>query len=418
MTGYRYLIGIVAVLLFFSGADAYASYAELAGRYKPIIWIGILFFLWLPIGLRFEDGTLRKVPSWLWLWSLAFLVASALWYIPSSQSEIAHRELVIRFEAIGFLVFTVIIYSNERTLSATRWTVLFTTILTVALNIFEMFDQETFISVVDDRAVGLYVNPNRCGAALCFGMALSANLLRGRRRLLYVLWIGLGVVLTFSRSAIVGWLIVALFIVGVDHGRAGRTAVPRRVLALAVPIAALAFLISFAPALFESVDLGNRFDDNVRTRVTFFRTFTANDDSAIARRFVARRAWAAFAENPILGSGLAVSREFPGEGTHNMFLSMLVDHGILGLPLLPLMLWLPLRRLRDDDRPMAYAYCAFAFTYALFSHNVYEDRYFLLTYGALVMHVARRSSRSSEAPARVEPAPIQASNRLFANQGD
>jgi len=82
---------------------------------------------------------------------------------------------------------------------------------------------------------------------------------------------------------------------------------------------------------FYVADAGELNIDIFRERVEFFLSFgQILDDSALERRLVATSAWEQFSENPIFGYGLGASALSTIAGTHNMYLALLVEQGIVG----------------------------------------------------------------------------------------
>ena len=62
------------------------------------------------------------------------------------------------------------------------------------------------------RAAATFINPNRAGEAMLLTFLLAIPVLRPRYRALLLLLVGVGVILTFSRGAILGWMLLWLFL--------------------------------------------------------------------------------------------------------------------------------------------------------------------------------------------------------------
>ena len=80
-------------------------------------------------------------------------------------------------------------------------------------------------------------------------------------------------------------------------------------------------------------------NQNVLERVDWFTNPKGTDDySLIERQDVAREAWRMFTEQPILGHGLASTKDWSyAVSSHNQYLNLMVDHGILGAFILPVL---------------------------------------------------------------------------------
>ena len=126
---------------------------------------------------------------------------------------------------------------------------------------------------------------------------LAIPVLRPRYRALLLLLVGAGVILTFSRAAILGWMLLWLFLLL-------RKAVPKYT--LAVPLVALGalplLLGSFESYLSGREDLSEGLD-NILARLEFFQDQALDDDSALERAQVLEAGLDLFLENPIFGAG-------------------------------------------------------------------------------------------------------------------
>ena len=147
------------------------------------------------------------------------------------------------------------------------------------------------------RAAATFINANKAGEAMLLTFLLAIPVLRPRYRALLLLLVGVGVILTFSRGAILGWMLLWLSLLLWK-------AVPKYT--LVVPLVALGAL----PLLLGSFEsyLEGRRDlsagvTNLLARLEFFQDRVLDDGSALARVQVLEAGLDLFLENPIFGAG-------------------------------------------------------------------------------------------------------------------
>jgi O-antigen ligase len=216
-------------------------------------------------------------------------------------------------------------------------------------------------------------------------MILTLTLLPQRYRLLFVLIVGVGVLFTFSRAAIVGWIICVLIIIKTDQISL------RRSLATGFAVAAISMIVITAQwdnIQYKLEDMGV-LNSNVMGRLDWFNKSVALDSSALGRQEVAAIAFEKFADNPILGEGVGSSqRLLIVEGgteisSHNQYLNLMVDHGIAGIFILPFLALALLWQARGEAKHTGFAFVAFILFIGFFSHNILEERFILLTFSLM-----------------------------------
>jgi O-antigen ligase len=226
-----------------------------------------------------------------------------------------------------------------------------------------------------------------------------------RWRAALILIAAIGIAPTFSRFGIIFMailIVVAILMKLLDR---------RQVLIL---LASVPVLLAGAEIYYELiVQSGNQ---NVLGRLAWFESMgRIGDFSTRERRWVAELAWQQFQDNPILGDGLGatVSRG-QRAGTHNMYLLLMAEQGLVGLALYLSLIGLFFvrgRRLvrraldatdRDIGRAMV-LYALFLALYGVTSHNVLEEPHgvFMIAFLAAAGFEAMRRARQATA----EPAP-------------
>jgi O-antigen ligase len=94
-------------------------------------------------------------------------------------------------------------------------------------------------------------------------------------------------------------------------------------------------------------------NENVLERLEWFANPTGvSDFSSWERKYVAQRAWNKIAEYPVLGSGTGSSYEATVP-PHNQYLSFMLDHGLIGVMILPLLIVAATWGARGETRHVA-----------------------------------------------------------------
>jgi len=264
---------------------------------------------------------------------LLILIFYAAWTVLSfsysSQSPIALETLKDRVRVAVFIAIFVHVLDRDDARILFERGSLAIAVIGAFLNFYDFFNP-TF-STVPGRAAGLYGNPTISGF-----MLVSLGILGIRTvgfPLRQVVWalISLAVVITFSRSA---WLFVAIStIMLAAYGYFGRGRV-RYVYAAALVlfISAIAFIVldrgtgEFVAR--SSLARYLNLDSLQRLGAT---TSVLSDYSSRQRADVARLGLEYFANSPFFGCGLGFTREWDSPiGTHNMYVLMLAEGGLLG----------------------------------------------------------------------------------------
>ena len=390
---YPRALAVAAVLIFFTNLDGYLFSSEKLASVPPLYWI--VAYLVLATPLLFNPkffSSLQRSP--LIYWCYGFILISGIWlFFQSSHSEIVWQEFRLRLLSVLFLLCLLVVLSKEDAQLWARYAVLVAVVVGVGINFYELFHPTSFGRIIG-RSAGFYMNPNQSGNALVLGMIFSIGLLNQRFRVLLMLIIGAGVVLTFSRAAIAGYFIVvlALVLTRVISLRKSLLVGVIGLSALFVPL-----LLWWDELLWQLKGLGV-LNQNVLERVDWFTNPKGTDDySLIERQDVAREAWRMFTEQPILGHGLASTKDWSyAVSSHNQYLNLMVDHGILGAFILPLLVLAVTWRASGEARQTALTFAAFALFIGLFSHNVLDERYCLMMFSLMAAMVVSSKLKTAD----------------------
>lgn len=366
------VLACAAVAVFYTNADRYIG--DTFGFIIPLYWL-VGFLAAAAASLALHWRLMDTIPiSPLVLWCYGYVTLSLMWYIPfSNQTTAAAQQLQSRFISALFLVIVTMILADPRTHLPTHLTIAWAVVFASIVNIYELLHPSTFSSDFG-RSAGLYINPNQTAAAIVLGVICAQDVVSPRWRAWFLALSAVGVALTLSRAGIVAWILVFI----ISRLRAG----PRGLLKLGVfVLLAAVVLVPFGAAGIEGLfaDTGVLSDD-VQNRVNFFESGSASDTSAESRVEHAGFAWDMFVENPAAGrgTGASVSPPFDVLGPHNIYLSLMVDHGVIGVLIVPLFVLAAALGTRGAARGLAVGVSMFILYWGMFSHNVLEERYLLL----------------------------------------
>lgn len=261
----------------------------------------------------------------------------------------------LRVNTIGFLLCTTMILDDLYVLNLTKWAIVLATLVGVVLNLYDIMFPGTF-SNIPGRAAGLYVQPNGSGMALVFGCLVGLTAIRRRWwQEVFVFVSFIGVLVTFSRESILAF--VAVMVAGSVAG--------------VLSLRRLAIIGGIGIALFVAFNLGNNLlSEKIVSTENWSRVTSQflSDTSARDRVQVAKRALGAFEEAPLLGQGFGTTGYWGDVESHNYYLSLLADNGIIGILLIPGLV-LSVRRRSWDF----YAFAAAFLLWSFFSHNVLDE---------------------------------------------
>lgn len=395
---YRTFVVFASVAIFFTN---FSDYSQRWGLI-PLFWIVALGGLAAPLLVpALFTAKLQVQP--LVFWSAGYVLASIAWYFPSVQTGASFQDLQLRILSVLFLGMMLFILARPADQPTARRAVAYAVCLAVGLNVYELFNPFTF-STVPGRSSGLYADPNQSGAALILGMIIGYGVVPPRLRIAFISLTAVGIITTFSRAAIVGWVLVVLYLA--MRSGLGLVQIRRIVLLCAV---VLGFLVSpLWSDLQHTLEERGTLTLDVIQRLNFLSGNGGSDASSQERSAVATYAWRLFSKQPITGYGTGQHRQLEGfaVSTHNVYLAMMVDHGILGLFFLPALIGAALWGLRPPQYDLALPFAMFLSLWGLFSHNVLEERYILVSVALVGAIVAANRQRAAEPWIEPAPAPV------------
>ena len=342
---------------------------------QPLHWIAALSALTLLMLARPASADIDR-PLAFPVAMLAYLALCLATYVLQGGGDpvvLRQRLLGVVVAVLGYLCFT----SSDRALLAARRALVWVVLFSVAVNVYDITHPLSLVPADSEfatlgRAAGFFMNPNQAGAALILGFALSLGAVPPRWRVLYSVIVAGGVALTLSRGALVGLALV--FAALIFEGRTLRGGQIAKVAALTVG-AGYVFWLVF------SAELQSRF--NIDPALVLDRILWILDPSGRAdfsqeeRVDLAERGWLQFVASPYFGNGLGSTELWElRTSTHNLYLMLASDFGIVGWFILPLLLIAVVRR--SVLALTGGVAAAFLLFWALLSHNVLSEYYILL----------------------------------------
>jgi hypothetical protein len=274
-----------------------------------------------------QSNVTRLVQQRIFKWSFAVLalftwgmLVRTFYQPPGIPSYEFLRTFGLQVHAIGFMLACVVIFDHPKVLALAKTGVVLATLLGVALNLYELFHPGTFSSV-PGRAAGLYADSNCSGMALVFGCLVGLTAIRPRWREIFLILVAAGVVVTFSREAILALAIVAA------GALLSRTLSPHRLIVGGV----------LACAFLSTLQLGNSLRGPLSLSAANLErlSFATGDASAEDRIQLGHKVLEEFEAAPLFGHGFGTDEYWGDIQSHDFFLNMLANYGILGVFIIP-----------------------------------------------------------------------------------
>lgn len=401
---YRKFCIVAAIGVFMTN---FANFTEKWGII-PLYWIFALIAISAP--LLASGAMSQRIPVRpLMVWCAGFLVLSMIWYFPSAQNARNYQEIQTRTLSVIFILLVFFLTSRPQDQPLARTIVALATMVSVGLNIYEVFNPLTF-SKIPGRSSGLFENSNQSGCAIMLGMIVSYGVIPPRLRVPFVTLAGIGIVSTFTRAAMLGWVLVVLFWMA-------QSGLNVRKVRTMILVAALGFGFVASPFwgdMQQSLEKSGVLDMENLQRLAFFSSGTTNDDSAEWRKQVVREGFALWEKRPLTGYGTGAFRTMPGysDTVHNTYVAMLLDHGVIGLFVLPSLVLAAIYRANLKTIELTAPFVLCVLMWGFFSHNTMEERYILLPVALTGAIVAAnrypRTEKQTDMPSSLRTEPMGA----------
>jgi O-antigen ligase len=266
---------------------------------------------------------------------------------------------------------TILISNDDDNFSKTRGAILFVTLLAISNNIYEFFNPFAFYDMNSEyniigRSAGFYIDPNISAQAILYGLIFSYTLIPKNIKILFLLFTLLGVLVTFSRGGIIGWLIIVTLLF--KYKQIDKKTIVTILLILFISI------IILLPILTDII-MGS-FDgqsDNLLNRLNFFNTSSKMDASQIERLAILNSAFNLFADNPFFGAGLSIIRHWGySVAPHNMYLMLMAQFGFVGLVLYIYLMYVIVQNAKDETKIISKIFLFYILFTSLLTHNILD----------------------------------------------
>ncbi len=373
---YQYVVSIIATFLFFSDLPDYLFAAPII-PVIPLTWLVLFAAATLPFIKK-----VATIPKPLLIWMAIYLLIATLSLITVSADEASFMDYRAKILAVLFIAFMYATY-QQKSLTHVKVTIVVVLLMTVGNTIFELLNPKFFTELNLGRPAGFYIDPNKTGCATMLGMLFGITAIKKQYRWILVLIAGIGIMATFSRGAILGWVVCVALLIGgkVLSDERRKIIVPAIILVVMLvmlnPLKTLTDYFKGGPDAAANWDIVNRLEE--------FQNPSTKEDSAMERQAVAAGGWLMFSNHPFWGNGLASTRKWSVSdvSTHNMYLYYMADHGIIGVIFLPGAILGVVYGNRGENKTIILCFALFISMWGLFSHEVLAERYILTIFALM-----------------------------------
>lgn len=336
---YQLFLSIFIVYVFFLNLPLFLN-EKVSGLVAPSIYIGFILGAAPFVLLKIEYlRRFLKSSFFLWLLVLSLVYAFTIWRIDYFEISVSDEEYIdnvnaLERHALVFLVAYCIFCINKDLLRKVFIPVI---ILIPILVIWDLILPQDFLGLTsnvggrDARASATFLNPNLAAEAMVCSLLVFYNQLSKRLLGLLIICAGIGVLATFSRSGLGGWIIVSCYLM--STGRVSWY------LAL-IPVLFVIFYGLFNTLIEDLllVTTGGNEDkvENLLDRLSFFGRVgsegidEAGDNSSEGRLGLMLDTWNAILDKPILGHGIKPVGVLDN-ASHNLALEHWFTSGLFGL---------------------------------------------------------------------------------------
>jgi hypothetical protein len=383
MNSFRNVLAVMAVVVFYQNIHGYLNVRHGVG--VPWHWVVALIILSLPM-LFSQVMTTDFLREPIVMWCFGYAWVTMVWFLFGSQSDMAWQEVRTRGLAIIEILSFLAIFMNSRANLFARLTIVIAVHVGIAINVYELFNPMSFSEVMG-RSAGLYMNANASAAALVLGMILCITVLPTWYRGGFILLVGIGVCVTYSRAGLIGWLIA---VGGLMAGRFIEATHVVRMGFIALFLVGLVLLPN-ADQILATLEGAGSLTTGTQQRLEWIMDPLGVDDaSSSARKAVAQEAWERVAEQPFLGGGTGAVHKGLDIPPHNQYLSHMMDHGFLGAMLMPLLMVALLWRAEGESRWVGFIFSCAVLWYCFFSHMMLNSPHFLLLFSLVAALASTR----------------------------
>jgi hypothetical protein len=317
------LLGAIMVGLFFTDLALFGFESHFLPA-PMVFFIGFILAVVLLASFR-PEAFRALVGSRFAVWLVVFLGISIGWFFMTIQNDDYWAFMRQRLYSLGFLTACLLLLSFPAARRISRVSLVFAVLLGVLLNLVDVAQPLTFSPFLL-RSTGLYLNPNISGIALVLGSLAGWEIVPVKWRSSFYGLVLLGVLPTFSRSAI-------LVTVGMGPALCWAGLMRWKEWGLATfAVGGLALGVVSLMLASGTIPL----DGSVIQDLVLRLTLSTEDYSTEDRLVVMREAVAMISRAPWFGHGTGASYLWAlDRSSHNMYLNLMVDHGVWACLLFP-----------------------------------------------------------------------------------
>lgn len=398
---YQCFLAVAVIFIFFSGLSNYLYTIQIAP--PPVQYFYGFVIAAIPLFFSITSRT-KYLPYSIVVWGGIYLSMSCITIVLLGvENEDPMQSLEDRIRTVLFLLLMLLIFSKYHIVQLwTRRVILFMAFINVFILIYHLFNPSAFVDSIEyhgfgpKRVSGLYGNANDAAFALIIYMIFSINLLKPRYRFPFVLIVGLGILPTFSRGAMLCWLLTVVVLVITKT-------IPSYQIPYLIVVMVTMFMILGSQlnnlSSIEKPDGSPLLNEEMQSRIEWildpFSDSSYERDTS--RSELAADAWQKFAEKPFLGNGIdsSVSEKLSNyegisQGTHNIYLKFMVEHGFLGLLIYPMLVLAAIWKVQGETKNIGIVFATNFSIWGMFSHSILNEFFYLIAF-ALMASMAKQS---------------------------
>lgn len=307
--------------------------------YFVLIGLALVHYLWSIAGRERRSGTGTGIRG-LYIWLGAYIVYGVLEYLRSPQDDVTTQAFIDLGEAIVLAASFTVFLRNAELLRKFSYLLCIIAIFGCCMNFVDFVTP--MFSIDPGRAAGFYGNPNIAGIALALAMMGGIEAVPRWLRPPYLLFCGVGILLTFSRESWMTWGVAVLFL-AVPDIRSSRNRVWAIVMIVLTALSAAIFFQGSLKYYVMQTPIARYMTPDTATRIGIGGALL-EDLSGRERKAMVEASLHEAEIAPWTGRGLGFSREWNYRvGPHDMYLLFFVEGGVPGLVLftaLMVLIWM------------------------------------------------------------------------------
>lgn len=324
---------------------------------------------------------------------MLMLIINAIHYL--TMDDIVLQDIIITREEI-IILSIIIIFIITSSLDIYFKSIKLMALLLPALVIIDFCYPGFFYNHSDDlgvigRAAATLINPNKAGEVMLLLLLLNVPLLTKKQLFGLILLTGLAILLTFTRSAILAWIIFYV-IFSCLHW------LPRAysILLSIVFIISLSALFAIFESYLMSVEQLAPAIKNLQERLDFFKGTKVEDDSALTRINLLNEGIDIFLQNSFTGQGAGSTNYSDlSLGLHNQLVFFASEYGLFGICVwLAIVITIACGKYTSIKHFQLLAAGTFVYL-SFFTHNMFTFFYWLTSIGLLSSRIDINENNSA-----------------------